>query len=234
MLFQPRVFSSALSLAEIVAVQDRSGCAPACNGSTCGSDGCGGTCGACTGAKVCNNMNGPGTPKVCDMPTTGIIAGGFYDGNGKFKVRFAPPYEGKWTYTTKSNIPALNGKTGAFQATAPSTGSHGPVQSEGFSLIYADGTPYFSVGTTCYQWSSKDFGMQAQTLQTLKVGQGHGPIFNKLRMTVFPKWYERIDDDTPTPPHPPTSNPVYSEGEDPDRGMPHLCGAPSEPWMVGS
>lgn len=200
MLFQPRVFSSALSLAEIVAVQDRSGCAPACNGSTCGSDGCGGTCGACTGAKVCNNMNGPGTPKVCDMPTTGIIAGGFYDGNGKFKVRFAPPYEGKWTYTTKSNIPALNGKTGAFQATAPSTGSHGPVQSEGFSLIYADGTPYFSVGTTCYQWSSKDFGMQAQTLQTLKVGQGHGPIFNKLRMTVFPKWYERIDDDSHTTP----------------------------------
>jgi hypothetical protein len=32
--------------------------------------------------------------------------------------------------------------------------------------------------------------MQAQTLQTLKNGQGQGPIFNKLRMTVFPKWYE--------------------------------------------
>ena len=190
LLYQPRVFASALDLGDIVAVQNRSGCAPACHDSTCGSDGCGGSCGSCTGAKVCSNMNGPGTPKVCEMPTTGITAGGFYDGNGKYKVRFSPPYEGKWTYTTRSNVPALDGKTGAFESTAPSAGSHGPVSSQGYSLVHADGTPYFSVGSTCYQWSSKDFSMQAETLQTLKVGQGHGPIFNKLRMTVFPKWYE--------------------------------------------
>ena len=32
--------------------------------------------------------------------------------------------------------------------------------------------------------------MQRQTLETLRNGQGDGPVFNKLRMTVFPKWYE--------------------------------------------
>lgn len=32
--------------------------------------------------------------------------------------------------------------------------------------------------------------MQAQTLETLRQGQGAGPVFNKIRMTVFPKWYE--------------------------------------------
>ena len=33
--------------------------------------------------------------------------------------------------------------------------------------------------------------MQDQTLRTLAglEGSGHGKVFNKLRMTVFPKWY---------------------------------------------
>ena len=38
--------------------------------------------------------------------------------------------------------------------------------------------------------TSKSFEMQRQTLGTLRDGQGDGPVFNKLRMTVFPKWYE--------------------------------------------
>ena len=31
--------------------------------------------------------------------------------------------------------------------------------------------------------------VQAETLQTLREGQGDGQVFNKQRMTVFPKWY---------------------------------------------
>jgi hypothetical protein len=32
--------------------------------------------------------------------------------------------------------------------------------------------------------------MQAATLNTLKNGPDNkGPVFNKIRMTVFPKWY---------------------------------------------
>ena len=63
-------------------------------------------------------------------------------------------------------------------------GDRGPVVSKGSGLYYADFTPHVSVGTTCYQWASKGFDMQAQTLETLKASP-----FNKIRMTTFPKWY---------------------------------------------
>ena len=60
----------------------------------------------------------------------------------------------------------------------------GPVESRGFGLYYADGTPHLSVGTTCYQWTSEDAETQEQTLQTLARSG-----FNKIRMTLLPKWY---------------------------------------------
>merc|ERR1711918_288006 len=40
-------------------------------------------------------------------------------------------------------------------------------------------------GTTCYQWASKGTVMQNQTLETLNRTKS----FNKIRMTLFPKWY---------------------------------------------
>ena len=58
------------------------------------------------------------------MPTN-ITVAGFYDGNGDYKVRFAPPYEGTWSYTTTSNIAALDGKTGQLDVTPPSNDNHG-------------------------------------------------------------------------------------------------------------
>jgi hypothetical protein len=52
-------------------------------------------------------------------------------------------------------------------------------------FAYADGTPYFPFGTTCYAWVHQSEELQRQTLETL----GTAP-FNKLRMCVFPKHYE--------------------------------------------
>src|SRR5437773_2201141 len=46
-------------------------------------------------------------------------ASGFYDGEGKYRVRFMPPQQGKWHYTTHSSSPALDGKKGEFTATKP-------------------------------------------------------------------------------------------------------------------
>ena len=60
------------------------------------------------------------------------------------------------------------------------------MESHGYGLRHADGTPHYSSGTTCYQWASKGFAMQHQTLATLR--QKPQP-FNKIRMTLFPKWY---------------------------------------------
>jgi hypothetical protein len=53
-----------------------------------------------------------------------------------------------------------------------------------FHFAYADGTPCFPVGTTCYAWTHQGDRLEEQTLATLK----RAP-FNKLRMCVFPKHY---------------------------------------------
>ena len=87
----------------------------------------------------------------CQANTT-ITVTGFYDGGTSYRVRFAPPFLGTWTYTTASSTtPGLAGHTGAVTAMPASPGNHGPVGSDGFRLVHADGTPHFSVGSTSYQ-----------------------------------------------------------------------------------
>jgi hypothetical protein len=110
---------------------------------------------------------------------------GFYDGNGVYRIRFMPDALGKWTYITKSNRRELNGKKGQFTCVEPSLGNHGPVRvHKTWHFAYADGTPYFQIGTTCYAWAHQGNAMEEQTLATLKDAP-----FNKMRMCVFPKSY---------------------------------------------
>src|SRR6267154_958998 len=53
-----------------------------------------------------------------------VAVDGFYDGMGSYKVRFMPDTEGEWTYTTSSNAPGLDGKTGRFACVAALAGAH--------------------------------------------------------------------------------------------------------------
>ncbi|MCU1322695.1 MAG: hypothetical protein JWM43_2344 [Acidobacteriaceae bacterium] len=115
-----------------------------------------------------------------------LAVDGFYDGNGTFKIRFMPDTEGLWSYTTSSNTPALTNKTGTVNCIAPTGKNHGPVAvRHTHHFAYADGTPYFPFGTTCYAWAHQGNAMEEQTLATLAASP-----FNKLRMCVFPKSYE--------------------------------------------
>ncbi|MDL2398099.1 DUF5060 domain-containing protein [Rhizobium mayense] len=110
---------------------------------------------------------------------------GFYDGDGIYRVRFMPDYEGEWSFRTRSKTPELDGKTGSLTAGKPSQSNHGPVRVRNkFHFAYADGNPFLSFGTTCYAWTHQPLDMQAQTLKTLKKAR-----FNKIRMGVFPKDY---------------------------------------------
>jgi len=110
---------------------------------------------------------------------------GFYDGDGVYRIRFMPDALGEWTYITKSNRRELDGKKGKFACVKPSLDNHGPVHvHKTWHFAYADGTPYFQVGTTCYAWVHQGNAMEEQTLATLK----NAP-FNKMRMCVFPKSY---------------------------------------------
>jgi hypothetical protein len=130
---------------------------------------------------------------------------GFYDGDGVYRVRFMPDAEGEWRYTTHSSANVLDGKTGTFVCDPAAEGSHGPVRvRNGYHFAYADGTPYFPFGTTCYAWTHQPEALQAQTIETLKHAR-----FNKLRMGVFPKHYIYNENDP--------LYPVFETGAD---GMP--------------
>ncbi len=110
---------------------------------------------------------------------------GFYDGDGVFRVRFMPDVPGRWRYETWSDCAELDGVAGEFVCTEAPEGNHGPVRvADGFHFRYADGTPYYQVGTTCYAWAHQGDELEEQTLETLSEAP-----FNKLRMCVFPKRY---------------------------------------------
>jgi hypothetical protein len=117
------------------------------------------------------------------MNDTNVEAAGFYDGGGIYRVRFMPNTPGRWSYTTRSNHPELDGKTGGFTVTTHAAGNHGPVRvTNTYHFAYADGTPYRPIGTTCYEWTHQIDALEEETLGSLAASP-----FNKVRMCVFPK-----------------------------------------------
>lgn len=113
------------------------------------------------------------------------VVSGFYDGDGVYKVRFMPDKEGSWEYVTSCNVSELDGKSGSFECIPALEGSHGPVRvKDRFHFAHDDGTPFFPVGTTAYNWTNQSPEIVEQTIKTL----GEAP-FNKVRYGPFPKHY---------------------------------------------
>ncbi|MEY8356608.1 DUF5605 domain-containing protein [Lachnospiraceae bacterium 54-53] len=109
---------------------------------------------------------------------------GFYDGDGVYKVRFMPSFEGEYDFRISGSFCGI--QEGSFIVTPARDGNHGPVRvAHTYHFAYEDGTPYYSVGTTCYVWTLQPEELQRQTLETLK----NSP-FNKIRFCVFPKHYD--------------------------------------------
>jgi len=109
---------------------------------------------------------------------------GFYDGEGTYRIRAMPDREGEWSYETRSNVTALNGRKGAFTCTKSTTENHGPVHVSGEHFSFADGSPCFVMGTTAYAWTYRSQEVREETLRSLET---YG--FNKVRMLFFPKFY---------------------------------------------
>lgn len=95
-----------------------------------------------------------------DYPLKGVFVGkneeksaaGFYDGAGIYKVRFMPAFEGEYQFTIQADFLAA-AETGTFIVTEAGMQNHGPVHVvNDCHLAYADGTAYYSIGTTCYVW----------------------------------------------------------------------------------
>lgn len=126
-----------------------------------------------------------------------IRMGGFYDGDGRYAVRFLPDAEGDWSFVTESTARSLDGITGTVHVGPPRPGAHGPVRVDGFHFRHADGTRHRPLGTTAYAWTHQDEALQGQTLATLATAP-----FVKLRFCIFPKSYQynsNEPDDFPFP-----------------------------------
>ena len=110
---------------------------------------------------------------------------GFYDGDGKYIVRFMPSFEGMYQYLISGSFSDITYE-GEFEVIKERKGNHGPVRvASQYHFAYEDGMPYYSIGTTCYAWTHQPLPMQDMTLSTLK----NSP-FNKIRFCIFPKHYD--------------------------------------------
>ena len=119
---------------------------------------------------------------------------GFFDGGHVWKVRIMPGEEGRWTFRTVSNDPALPGKNGSFTVAAPRAGDRGPVRAVNtYHFAYTDGTPYFMLGTTQYG------GLIGGTQERERMlGRLQHTAFNKARfMLLGGNFFDRGD--TPRP-----------------------------------
>jgi len=112
-----------------------------------------------------------------------VTVAGFYDGDGVYRIRFMPSFEGQYHYRVSATFPSER-LEGEFTVIPPGSTNHGPVRARGFHFEYADGAPYFPLGTTAYVWHLQGASTQQTTLEELRKG-----YFNKIRFCVMPKHY---------------------------------------------
>jgi len=112
-----------------------------------------------------------------------LRVGGFYDGNGRYVIRFLPPVAGRWAFTVHSTTRSLNGVAGSVDV---ADGNRpGQVVVDGTRHFrHADGTPFRPLGTTSYAWTHQSETLQDETVEALRTAP-----FNKIRMGVFPKHF---------------------------------------------
>ncbi|AEB07703.1 alpha-L-rhamnosidase domain protein [Coriobacterium glomerans PW2] len=133
-----------------------------------------------------------------------VVVQGFYRGDGRYGIRFMPTLEGSWSFETTSSDALLDGARGELFVEPAQASNHGRVlrskdvmhtsalfdSSLDFTFSFEDGTRFLPFGTTCYAWINQPAAVQEQTLRTL----AHAP-FNKLRMCIFPKFYDYNHED---------------------------------------
>lgn len=139
---------------------------------------------SCRGAAEGNPFVGQWLRATFSHAHETVTVDGFYDGEGVYRVRFMPSFEGEYTFRVEAGF-AVDQPEGAFTVVPATGNNHGVVRvRDTFHFAYDDGTPYICLGTTCYAWAMQDDAQVAATLETL----AQSP-FNKLRFCVFPKHY---------------------------------------------
>ena len=112
---------------------------------------------------------------------------GFYDGEGRYIVRFLPETAGEWQWKVSGAVNAEG-----TEVCEPAESSRGLVKAVETHFEFEDGTLFIPFGTTVYALASQDDALVEQTLETLKAAP-----FNKVRMCVFPKHYDYNHNEPP-------------------------------------
>jgi hypothetical protein len=117
---------------------------------------------------------------------------GYWDGENIFSIRFSPPLEGDWTYTTTSTDPGLNGISGSFKAIQSTEKElrsnrllHGFLETEGYGFKLSDGKTYIPVGET--QWSfTEEFHTEEwkEWIKTLK-DRGYNSFLGCIWLGIY-------------------------------------------------
>jgi hypothetical protein len=144
---------------------------------------------------------------------------GFHDGGDTWRLRFAPDEEGQWRYSLRGEKVDLLAQ-GQFCCVAPR--GHGFIRihpDNPYAFAYADGTPFFPMGDTCYGLyddSPIKVELRRKYLETRRSQR-----FNFVRMSIGHS-YERARSDpafwawggTPTHPDLDRFNPAFFRGFD--------------------
>ncbi len=110
------------------------------------------------------------------------VVDGFYDGDDTWRLRFAPSEEGDWSYLLRGEGVEIL-QTGKLRSTPPR--GHGPIgvhSGNPYAFAYADGTPFFPMGDTCYALhddSTITPELRAEYLKTRRAQK-----FNFVRMSI--------------------------------------------------
>ena len=112
-----------------------------------------------------------------------ITTEGFYDGGDTWRLRFTPDEEGQWRYLLRGEGVELLTR-GSLNCIAPK--SHGFIRihtDNQYAFAYADGTPFFPMGDTCYGLYSDSPITPALRTQYLKTRRAQR--FNFVRLGVI-------------------------------------------------
>ena len=108
---------------------------------------------------------------------------GFYAGNEEYKIRFYPEEQGKVSWKVNTEL-SLEGKMEGEEICSAGE-KNGMVKAAGTHFETQDGTIFYPFGTTIYAFAHQKKELIEETFQTLEKAP-----FNKVRLCVFPKFYD--------------------------------------------
>ncbi|MCL5744606.1 MAG: DUF5060 domain-containing protein, partial [Acidobacteria bacterium] len=115
---------------------------------------------------------------------------GFYDGDGRWIIRFSPTREGEWHLRTVSSLAALDGRTEAAIRCLPNRHPeiHGGLRvdpAHPFHFVYEDGTRYFLLGYEAdWLWGADMLDPQRKLMRRL-IDLMAARGFNHVVVNVF-------------------------------------------------